>query len=98
MRSALRTPESPAATTAPLASPLVLACSLVEKPVTVLCAEVGRTSLARLRAGAGNVRESGAVLHGLAVWDAELPRLAPRSELMTKAMAARARRPTPEEQ
>ena len=83
---------------APTQSSLVLVCSLVDKPVTVLCAEVGRTGLSRLQAAATQLRESGAVLHGLAVWDAELPHLAPRNELMTKAMAARARRPTPEGQ
>jgi hypothetical protein len=78
------------------ASSLALACSLVETPVTVLCAEIGRTPLARLESDAGRVRDSGAVLHGLALWDAELPHLAPRSELMTRTLAARARRPTPE--
>ena len=83
---------------APSESSLALACSLVEKPVTVLCAEIGRTGLSRLQADAARIRESGAVLHGLAVWDAELPHLAPRSELMAKTMAARARRPTPEGQ
>jgi hypothetical protein len=83
---------------APTEESLVLACSLVEKPVTVLCAEIERTELARLEAAAGRVRGSGGVLHGLAIWDAELPRVAPRSELMTKALAARARRPTPEGQ
>jgi Mrp family chromosome partitioning ATPase len=83
---------------APSEPSLALACSLVEKPVTVLCAEVGRTGLSWLQAAAARLRESGAVLHGLAVWDAELPRVAPRSELMTKAMAARVRRPTPEGQ
>lgn len=81
---------------APAESSLVLACSLVEKPVTVLCAEIGSTALSRLQASAARVREAGAVLHGLALWDAGLPHLPPRSELMTKTMAARARRPTPE--
>jgi hypothetical protein len=65
--------------------------------VTVLCAEVGRTALARLQADAAHVRDSGAVLHGLAIWDAELPELTQRSELMTKNTAARVRRPTQEE-
>jgi hypothetical protein len=83
---------------APTEESIVLACALVEKPVTVLCAEIERTELTRLQALAGHVRGSGAVLHGLAIWDAELPRVTPRSELMTKAMAVRARRPTPEGQ
>ena len=81
---------------APSEASLVLACSLVEKPVTVDCAEIGRTAIARLEADAAQVRSSGALLHGLAIWDAELPQLAPRSELMSKAVAVRARRPTPE--
>lgn len=83
---------------APSEPSLALAFSLAEKPVTVLCAEIGRTVLARLETDARRVRESGAVLHGLAIWDAELPELAPRSELMTKTKAARVRRPTPEGQ
>jgi MinD-like ATPase involved in chromosome partitioning or flagellar assembly len=83
---------------APSEASLTLACSLVEKPVTVHCAEIARTTLSRLKADAARVRDSGALLHGLAIWDAELPQLAPRSELMTKHMAARARRPTPEGQ
>lgn len=83
---------------APSAASLVLACSLVEKPVTVLCAEIGRTALERLESDAAHVRDSGAQLHGLAIWDAELPELPQRSELMTKNLAARVRRPTQEEQ
>jgi Mrp family chromosome partitioning ATPase len=83
---------------APSDSSLTLTSSLVDKPVTVLCAEVGRTSLARLGTDSARIRDAGAVLHGLAIWEAELPQLAPRSELMTKTLAARVRRPTPEGQ
>ena len=83
---------------APSESSLALACSLLERPVTVLCAEIGRTALARLRADADRIRESGGMLHGLTIWDAELPRLPARSELMTKNPAARVRRPTQEGQ
>jgi hypothetical protein len=81
---------------APSEPSLALACSLVEKPVTVLCAEVGRTLLVQLESDAARARGQGVVLHGLAIWDAELPHVAPRSELMTKTLAARVRRPTPE--
>lgn len=83
---------------APSEPSLSLAFSLTEKPVTVLCAEIGHTALSRLADDARRVRDGGAVLYGLAIWDTELPQLAPRSELMTKTMAARARRPTPEGQ
>lgn len=83
---------------APTEPALALAFSLTEQPVTVLCAEIGGTALARLETDARRIRERGSALHGLAIWDTELPRLAPRSELMTKTMAARARRPTPEGQ
>jgi Mrp family chromosome partitioning ATPase len=81
---------------APSEASLEAACSLVDKPVTVLCAEIGRTPVATLQADAATVRASGAVLHGLAMWDAELPHLATRGQLMTKAMSSRARRPTPD--
>lgn len=80
---------------APSETSLVLACSLVEKPVTVDCAEIGRTAIARLESDAAHVRSSGALLHGLAIWDAELPQLTPRSELMAKNVSAHTRRPTP---
>lgn len=83
---------------APSAASIVLACSLVEKPVTVQCAEIGRTALTNLQVDAAHVRDAGALLHGLAIWDAELPQLPQRSELMAKNMAARVRRPTPEGQ
>lgn len=81
---------------APSESSLALACSLVEKPVTLLGVQVGRTGLSRLQAHAACIHDSGAALHGLVVWDAELPQLPMRSELMTKATATLARRPTPE--
>jgi Mrp family chromosome partitioning ATPase len=81
---------------APPDAGMPLLCSLLEKPVTVLCAEVGRTSVARVRSDAARIRDAGAVLHGLALWEAELPQLPPRSELMSKTLAARVRRPIPE--
>ncbi len=81
---------------APSEASLLLVCSLVEKPVIVLCTEVGVTTLLRFRSDAVRIREAGAMLHGLAIWDTELPHLPPRSELMAKTLAARARRPTPE--
>lgn len=60
--------------------------SLLDSPVTILCAEVGRTTIAGLRQSAEGIRATGAILHGLTVWDAELPYLPLRSELMSKAI------------
>lgn len=83
---------------APPEHALALLGPLLANPVTVLCVEVGRTPIARLRSDAARVRESGAALHGLALWEAELPRLPARGELMTTTLAAPVHRPTPEEQ
>ena len=83
---------------APSESSLALLCSLVDKPVTVHCAVIARTSLARVRAGAAEVRAAGAVLHGLVLWDAELPQLYARGELMTRTVAGRVPRLPPERQ
>ncbi len=77
---------------APSESAIALLAYLIEKPVTVLCAEVGHTSLARVRSNAARLRDSGAVLHGIAIWDAELPVLPSRGELMTKMQAGRVSR------
>ena len=81
---------------APSKDSLALACGLIEKPVAVLCAELGLTALAQLSADASRVRGSGAALHGLAIWAAELPPLALRSELTAETKTSRARRPIPE--
>jgi hypothetical protein len=84
---------------APSESSLALAASFVEKAVVLLCVQVGHTPLSRLQAHAERIRGSGAILHGLAVWAAELPRLPERRELMmAKATATLARDPTPEGQ
>ncbi len=83
---------------APPENSMALLCSLVVKSVIVLCAELGETSLARVRADAERIRKAGGVLHGLALWETELPTLTPRAELMAKIPAGRVRRPTPEGQ
>jgi hypothetical protein len=53
--------------------------------VTILCAEVGRTTLEALRSAANGLRGAGATFHGMALWDAEIPYLATRSEMMAKS-------------
>jgi Mrp family chromosome partitioning ATPase len=58
---------------------------LVTEPVTILCAEVGRTTLEALRSAANGLRGAGATFHGMALWDAEIPYLATRSEMMAKS-------------
>jgi Mrp family chromosome partitioning ATPase len=58
---------------------------LLELPMTIFCAEVGRTTLAMLHQSTSEVRSAGATLHGLALWDSELPSLPTRSELMAKS-------------
>jgi hypothetical protein len=83
---------------APSESSLTLACSLVEKPVTLLCVQLGGTGLPRLQAHAARIRDSAAALHGLVVWDAELPHLSSRGELMATATATLGRRPNSEGQ
>ncbi len=58
---------------------------LIDAPVTILCAEAGRTTLETLHESATKLRAAGVSLHGIALWDAELPYLASRSALMSKS-------------
>jgi hypothetical protein len=60
---------------------------LLERPLVLLCAVVGRTTLASLTGRAISLRAAGARLHGIALWDAEMPYVAHRTELMTKRVS-----------
>jgi Mrp family chromosome partitioning ATPase len=54
--------------------------ALVDTPITVLCAEVGSTPVAWMVAEAAQAKATGAVLHGLVLWDGSVPKLRTRSE------------------
>jgi Mrp family chromosome partitioning ATPase len=69
--------------------------ALVEKPVVILCAEVARTTLALMRKSATEWRDAGAIVHGVTLWDGELPYITSRNELMAKALRLRTRITTP---
>ncbi|HVT37858.1 MAG TPA: hypothetical protein VHE78_02325 [Gemmatimonadaceae bacterium] len=59
---------------------------LLEGPTVLLCAVVGRTTLASLIGRATRLRAGGASLHGIALWDAEMPYIAHRNELMAREL------------
>jgi Mrp family chromosome partitioning ATPase len=71
----------------PTDAALELLCSLIDAPSVVVCAEMGRTSLEELRVSAARVRTVGAQVHGVALWDAELPIIESRNALMAKTLA-----------
>jgi Mrp family chromosome partitioning ATPase len=71
----------------PTDAALDLLCSLIDSPAVVVCAEMGRTTLEALRQSAARVRSVGANVHGVALWDAELPAIQPRNALMAKTLA-----------
>jgi Mrp family chromosome partitioning ATPase len=58
---------------------------LLERPLVLLCAVVGRTTVASLAASTRRLRDAGASLHAVVLWDVDLPYIPHRSELMTKA-------------
>jgi Mrp family chromosome partitioning ATPase len=72
---------------APTDTALDLLCSLMDAPAVVVCAEMGRTSLEELHMSAARIRKVGAQVHGVALWDAELPVIQSRNTLMTKTLA-----------
>jgi hypothetical protein len=59
---------------------------LLERPLVLLCAVVGQTTLASLTGRTARLRTAGALLHGIALWDAEVPYIAQRNELMAKGV------------
>jgi Mrp family chromosome partitioning ATPase len=73
---------------APGAAVLDRLTPLLDSPITILCAEVGRTTLDALRQSADGARAAGVTMHGLTLWDADLPYLPMRSELMSKSLGS----------
>ncbi len=71
---------------APTDATLDLLCSLIDAPAVVVCAEIGRTSLEELHMSAARIRKVGAQVHGVALWDAELPVIQSRNTLMAKML------------
>ena len=65
---------------APTAVALQRVAALVDSPVTVLCAQFGSTTIAWMLNEAAEAHASGALLHGLVLWDGPTPRLITRSE------------------
>jgi len=49
--------------------------TIIPAPDVVVCAQVGVTQIADLRAAVKNLRAAGKVVHGIALWDDEAPRL-----------------------
>src|ERR1700687_990636 len=60
---------------------------LLDRPLVLLCAVVGRTTLASLTGRATGLRAAGASLHGIALWDAEMPYIAHRNELIARRLS-----------
>jgi hypothetical protein len=64
---------------------------LFERPTVLLCATVGVTTVAALRSNASQIRSTGANVHGVVLWNADLPRVPSRKTLMNNALANESR-------
>jgi predicted Fe-Mo cluster-binding NifX family protein len=49
--------------------------TIVPAPDVIVCAQVGATQIADLRAAVKNLRAAGKLVHGIVLWDDEAPRL-----------------------
>jgi Mrp family chromosome partitioning ATPase len=49
--------------------------TIIPAPDVIVCAQVGVTQIADLRAAVKNLRAAGKLVHGIALWDDEAPRL-----------------------
>ena len=65
--------------------------ALADKPVMVLCAEMGTTSLERLAEDSVRARAAGVELQGLVLWDAPVPKLQTRSDQLSGVLAEKTR-------
>jgi Mrp family chromosome partitioning ATPase len=70
---------------APTAVALQRVTALVATPITVLCAEIGSTSIEWVFTESAQAKVAGAVLHGLVLWDGPVPRLPSRAEQVASA-------------
>jgi hypothetical protein len=59
---------------------------LLERTTVLLCAAVGSTTIAKLKTAATKVRDAGAILHGVVLWDGALPQVTQRNKLMANAL------------
>ena len=70
---------------APTAVALQRVTALVGTPVTVLCAEIGSTSIEWMLTESARAKFAGAVLHGLVLWQGPVPHVQTRAKQVASA-------------
>lgn len=60
---------------APLSYAQLVTNTIIPAPDVIVCAQVGETQIADLRGAVKSLRAAGKVVHGIALWDDETPRI-----------------------
>jgi Mrp family chromosome partitioning ATPase len=69
------------------------ASSIVPAPDVILCARIAHTTVGGLKAAVDNLRSADMRVHGLVLWDAEMPQLETREEMLGSARQSGAFQP-----
>jgi Mrp family chromosome partitioning ATPase len=69
------------------------ASSIVPAPDVILCARIAHTTVGGLKAAVDNLRTADMRIHGLVLWDAEMPQLETREEMLGSARQSGAFQP-----
>jgi Mrp family chromosome partitioning ATPase len=67
--------------------------SIIPAPDVILCARIAHTTVSSLRAAVDSLRGADMRIHGLVLWDAEMPQLETREEMLGAARQSGAFQP-----
>lgn len=69
------------------------AASIIPAPDVILCARIAHTTIGMLKSAVDGLRAADMRIHGLVLWDAEMPQLETREEMIGKARPTESFRP-----
>ena len=69
------------------------AASIIPAPDVILCARIAHTTISGLKSAVDGLRAADMRIHGLVLWDAEMPQLETREEMLGAARQAESFRP-----
>jgi Mrp family chromosome partitioning ATPase len=69
------------------------ASSIIPAPDVILCARIAHTTVGGLKAAVDNLRTADMRIHGLVLWDAEMPQLETREEMLGSTRQSNAFQP-----
>jgi len=67
--------------------------SIIPAPDVILCARIAHTTVGGLKSAVDGLRGSDMRIHGLVLWDAEMPQLETREEMLGAARESASLRP-----